>query len=105
MFRDLGFGGLGFTDLGVGVLGSRAWTCLGIWVWGFRALGLHRFWEFSRHMEPRGWTYIIEVPALFKASSTHRLHSSSFLGLPYRILHINPQKRNYLGAHAYRVSP
>ena len=23
---------------------------------------------------------------------THRLHSSSFLGLPYRILNMNPQK-------------
>ena len=29
---------------------------------------------------------------------THRLLSSSFLGLPYRILHIN-HKRNYLGAY------
>ena len=25
-------------------------------------------------------------------SPTHRLHSSSFLGLPYRILHMNPKK-------------
>ena len=29
---------------------------------------------------------------------THRPHSSSFLGLPYRILHMNP-KRNYYGAY------
>ena len=27
---------------------------------------------------------------------THRLRSSSFLGLPYRILNINHKKRNYL---------
>ena len=28
---------------------------------------------------------------------THRPHSSSFLGLPYRVLHINPQKGTTLG--------
>ena len=32
--------------------------------------------------------------------STHRLHSSSFLGLLYRILNMNP-KRNYNGAYRY----
>ena len=31
---------------------------------------------------------------------THRPHSSSFWGLPYRILHMNP-KRNYSGAYGY----
>ena len=30
----------------------------------------------------------------------HRLHSSSFLGIPARILKMNP-KRNYHGAHGY----
>ena len=35
--------------------------------------------------------------------STHRPLSSSFLGLPYRILNINP-KRNYLGAYGYTCS-
>ena len=29
---------------------------------------------------------------------THRPQSSSFLGLPYRILSMNPKKRNYFGA-------
>ena len=33
---------------------------------------------------------------------THRPLSSSFLGLPYRILNIN-HKRNYLGAYGYRA--
>ena len=31
---------------------------------------------------------------------THRLHSSSFLGLPYRILNMNP-KKEYYGASGY----
>ena len=34
---------------------------------------------------------------------THRPPSSSFLGLPYRVLNIN-HKRNYLGAYGYELS-
>ena len=34
----------------------------------------------------------------------HRLLSSSFLGLPYRILNLN-HKRNYLGAYGYALHP
>ena len=32
-------------------------------------------------------------------TDTQRLRSSSFLGLPYRILYMNPPKRNYHGAY------
>ena len=32
--------------------------------------------------------------------STHRLHSSSFLGLPYRILNIDPYKGLWVGLRA-----
>ena len=36
-------------------------------------------------------------------TDTQRLRSSSFLGLPYRILYMNPPKRNYYGGLRFRV--
>ena len=42
---------------------------------------------------------LFELPLSREAESlTHRLHSSSFLGLPYTNLNMDP-KRNYYGAH------
>ena len=32
------------------------------------------------------------IPVISANESTHRPHSSSFMGLPYRILNMNPQK-------------
>ena len=43
------------------------------------------------------------LPAALLGVYTRRLLSSSFLGLPYGVLNVNP-KRNYLGACRYRVS-
>ena len=39
-----------------------------------------------------GWS----CPRFLASASTHRPLSSSFLGLPYRILDINPQKKELL---------
>ena len=40
---------------------------------------------------------VVESIAKLHLVDTHGLHSSSFMGLPYRILNMNP-KRNYHGA-------
>ena len=42
------------------------------------------------------------LPAALLGVYTRRLLSSSFLGLPYGVLNVNP-KRNYLGAYSVQV--
>ena len=65
-----------------------------VWGPGFRVLGFKAF-ELGMILKT------IELNASTTTGrNTHRLHSISFLGLPYRILNTNHKiRRNYYGAY------
>ena len=52
-------------------------------------VGLRSF-GFSRVLQLHGKGFFVDSG--FRVQGTHRLLSSSFLGLPYRILNMNPKK-------------
>ena len=85
-FRFRVFGLVQASGLGFGVWGRR----FRVSALGFRASGL---WSSPpvRH-QPR--------TTLLEPQCTHRLLSSSFLGLPYRILNMNHHKKELLRSHS-----
>ena len=61
----------------------------------FRAIvseNIRMYFVYTAGSDSSGTSQVLEFRAKGDLGFTQRLHGSSFLGLPYRIQHINPKK-------------